>query len=200
MGFWGPTTPNTFSYPGGIALDENGNVYVADFGNELLEEFSPAGTPLAQWSASAAYSGQSYPVWPVGVAVDPSGSVYVADGDNDLIWKLTLSGNTFSASATWALPTPPAQFSNDPQFYSLSVDGSGNLMVADYEDSLVEFYSPAGTLLAELTGNQTGATPFGGPSAVLSYNNNLYVGDYDVNLVGTTNTAGNIQYFGPVNY
>src|SRR5208282_6743296 len=93
--FWTGYNSTTLSIPGGIALDGNGNVYVADMGNEMLEEFSSSGAPLASWSALY----QSYPVWPVGVAVDPSGNVYVADADNDLIFKLTLSGGVFSAAA-----------------------------------------------------------------------------------------------------
>jgi sugar lactone lactonase YvrE len=195
---WTSYNSTTFSYPGGIAVDGTGNVYVADLGNELLEEFSSTGTPMAQWSSSY----QGYPVFPIGVAVDGSGNIYVADGDNGLIWKLTSSGSAFSAAATWALPAPPAYaaYYDDPLFYSLSVDGDGNLLVADYDNSLVEVYTPTGTLLAELTGVQTGATVFGGPSAVLFYNNDFYVGDYDVNTLGVTNSAGNIQYFGPVSY
>jgi hypothetical protein len=192
--YWSTYNSTTLSIPGGIALDGNGNVYVADFGNELLEEFSATGAPLAQWSSSY----QSYPVYPVGVAVDAGGNIYVADGDNDLIWQLTLSGSTFSASTTWALPVPPQEYWNDSQFYSLGVDANGNILVADYDNSVVEVYTPTGTLLTELTGNQTGATAFGGPSAVLSYNSDFYIGDYDVILYGSTNTAGNIQYFGPV--
>lgn len=99
---WTSYNSNTFSYPGGIALDSSGNVYVADLGNELLEEFSATGTPLAQWSSSY----QGYDVFPIGVALDGSGNVYVADGNNGLIWKLTSSGSSFSAAATWALPPP----------------------------------------------------------------------------------------------
>jgi DNA-binding beta-propeller fold protein YncE len=195
--YWTGYNSTTLSYPGGIALDASGNVYVADLGNGLLEEYSPLGAPLAQWSASY----QSYPVWPVGVAVDGTGNVYVADGNNGLIWQLTLSGSTFSAGATWALPPIPASIrENDPyapQFYSLAVDGDGNLLVGDYDNSVVEVYTPSGSLLTELTG---GATAFGGPSAVLFYNGDFYVGDYDAVILGSTNTAGNIQYFGPVSY
>ncbi len=192
---WGSYGSTPLSTPGGIALDSTGNVYVADSGNWALEEYSSSGTPIGVWETD--YHG--YPMVPMGVAVDSAGNVYVADGNNDRMWSLSVSGGVFTVNTVWALPLPPSPFLSDIQFYSLAVDGNGNIVLADYDNSLVEVYSSTGSLLAELTGNQTGATAFGGPSAVLFYNSDFYVGDYDANTV-PSGTAGNIQVFGPVSY
>jgi RHS repeat-associated protein len=72
-----------FSSPKGVAIDSEGDVWVADTSNNRLERFSSEGTYVSQTGTVGNNSGQFYQ--PEGVATDTSGNVWVADTDNNRI-------------------------------------------------------------------------------------------------------------------
>jgi tripartite motif-containing protein 71 len=177
---WTKYNGTTLSEPNGIALDSTDNVYIADSGNALLEEFGPTGNTIGSWS--------SRNVDPVAVAMDPSNNVYVAD-ENHKLWVLSNSSGTFTVTASWELPNAPRQNT----FYGLASDAN-NVYVADYYNDQVEVYTHAGALIGLFNGNQPGSTPLDGPDALLLYTTattSFYVGNIDNNLV---------EIFGPNNY
>jgi glucose/arabinose dehydrogenase len=72
------------SSPSDIALDQEGNVYVADTGNNRIQVFSSNGTFITQWGRYGSDEDQLR--FPQGIAVDSSsGAAYVADTANDRI-------------------------------------------------------------------------------------------------------------------
>ena len=86
-----------FNTPSGIALDKQGNVYVADTGNHAIRKIAVDGTVTTlAGSGVAGYAdgqgAQSQFNGPVGVAVDEAGVVYVADTYNDRIRKIAPDG------------------------------------------------------------------------------------------------------------
>lgn len=87
-----------FLNPNGVAVDKNGNVYVADTNNFTIRKITPqglvttlAGTAGVIGSADGTGPGASFRQ-PTGVAVDASGNVYVADSQNYTIRKITPDG------------------------------------------------------------------------------------------------------------
>jgi len=87
-----------FNSPGGVALDDAENVYVADTGNDTIRKITPAGMvttlagiPGSAGSADGTGSAAQFNS-PGGVAVDDAGNVYVADKSNDTIRKITPAG------------------------------------------------------------------------------------------------------------
>ncbi|HEY0585388.1 MAG TPA: NHL repeat-containing protein [Pseudoduganella sp.] len=86
-----------FNTPSGIALDKQGNVYVADTGNHAIRKIAADGTvsTLAGSGVAGFADGQGAQAQfngPVGVAVDGAGMVYVADTYNDRIRKIAPDG------------------------------------------------------------------------------------------------------------
>jgi len=84
-----------FSNPEGLAVDQDGNIFVADAGNNTIRKISPQGevTTLAGLAGAAGTTdgagSQSRFNSPGGVAVDSAGNVYVADTNNHTIRKIT---------------------------------------------------------------------------------------------------------------
>lgn len=83
----------TFSNPSGVAVDSNGNVYVADTGNSMIRKITATGdvTTLAGDGTAGALDATGTDASfnsPRGIAVDIRGDLYVADTDNHLIRKV----------------------------------------------------------------------------------------------------------------
>ena len=82
--------PGELATPTGIDTDSLDNVYVADWGNNRIQKFSPDGDFMAQWGTFG--NGDLQFDQPVDVAVDGSGNVYVADRANDRVQMFNSSG------------------------------------------------------------------------------------------------------------
>lgn len=93
----GPASSATFNRPGGLAVDVDGNVYVADTRNHTVRKISSQGI-VSTLAGSAGQPGSEDGVGadarfnsPLDVAVDTSGNVYVADRGHT-IRKVSSSG------------------------------------------------------------------------------------------------------------
>ncbi len=85
-----------FSYPFGVDIDANGNVYVTDAGSNRIQKFSAAGTFITKWGNQGTGDGQFK--YPRGVAVDAEGNVYIADTGNYLIQKFKKTLSTLAGT------------------------------------------------------------------------------------------------------
>jgi hypothetical protein len=157
-----------FQGPEGVAVDTAGSVYVADYSNSTIRKITPTGVVttmagLARNPGSDDGTGSAAKFClPEGVAVDSLGNVYVADTYNYTIRKITpaglvttlagLPGSYGSADGTGST----ARFYNPA---SVAVDSTGNVYVADEENSTIRKITPAGvvTTLAGLAGSSGSA-------------------------------------------
>jgi DNA-binding beta-propeller fold protein YncE len=71
--------------PFGVAVDADGNVIVADFGNDRVQKFAPNGTFLSKWGNQGSGIGEFEGPW--AVAIDGQGNVYVSEVGNGRIQK-----------------------------------------------------------------------------------------------------------------
>ena len=69
--------------PNGIAIDRDGNIYVADAGNHLVLKLGPDGSVIAQWSGPdpGFYA-------PRDIAIGPDNAIYVLDQGHSRIVKM----------------------------------------------------------------------------------------------------------------
>ena len=124
---WGTKTyaeDGDFDLPKSIAIDTDGNVYVADRGNNRIQKFDGDGNLLTKWGSHGKKDGEFSS--PTSIAVDTDGNVYVADGGNNRIQKFDRDGNFL---AKW----DPCSI-GDGEFWGvacIAVDTSGNIYVYD---------------------------------------------------------------------
>jgi DNA-binding beta-propeller fold protein YncE len=77
------TTPGDFSKPTGVAVDQEGNLYVCDTLNDRLEIFDGDGKFIRTFGKPG--DGPGYFARPKGVAIDSDNHIWVADGQQDRI-------------------------------------------------------------------------------------------------------------------
>lgn len=182
----------SFNWPTGVAVDANGNVYVADYGNNKIRKITPGGvvTTLAGSNASGSADGIGPAAsfrYPSDIAVDASSNVYVADTGNNEIRKITPAGIVTTPAGTTAKGSADG-VGNAASFYGpygVAVDANGNVYVADRSNHEIRKVTPGG-VVTTLAGSTTmgsadgvgNAAAFAGPSGVeVDAAGNVYVAD-----------------------
>ncbi len=212
QGDGGPATSAVLFSPSSVALDTNGNLYVADEDNHKVRKITAAGllstaagTGLKGYNGDGRAATSAQLNTPGGVAVDGAGNLYIADSLNLRIRKVTggaittVAGNgTRGATGDGGIATV-AQVSS-PR--GLAVDGSGNLYIADTSNSLIRKVSAA--VMSRVAGDGTnGYSGDGGPAANAKLFNpfgvgvdsagNLYISDTANNRVRKITPSGTIS-------
>jgi DNA-binding beta-propeller fold protein YncE len=77
------TTPGDFAKPTGVAVDQDGNLYVCDTMNNRIEIFDADGKFVSTFGKAG--DGPGYFARPKGVAIDSDGHIWVADGQQDRV-------------------------------------------------------------------------------------------------------------------
>jgi tripartite motif-containing protein 71 len=130
------------SFPGGVAIDASGNVYVVDAGNSRIQKYDSAGNFLLTWGSAGTGNSQFSFNGPLTLALDASGNVYVPDSGNDRIQVFDSSGNYIkqwgtAGSLDGQLNTPTC----------VALDSSGNIYVADAGNARIQVFDPSGYYL-----------------------------------------------------
>ncbi len=185
-----------FSYTRSAAVDSSGNVYVTDSYNNTVRKIAPDGT-VTTLAGSAGNSGWANGTGsaarfshPTGIDIDSSGNLYVADNFNHTIRKITPAGVVTTLAGQAGFSGSADGTGSAARFYwpeGVSLDGLGNLYVADWGNHTIRKVTTAGgvvTTLAGSAGNNgstdaTGsAARFRWPGGVLADGSgNVYVAD-----------------------
>ena len=131
----------SFSYPGDVASDHGGSLYVADSANQVVRKVD-ASNNVTTVAGSAGNAGNTDGTGtaalfnnPNGLVADNSGSLFVADSGNNAVRKVTSAGivTTFAGnSANLKSPT------------DLAIDSNNNLYVADTESHTIRKITSGG--------------------------------------------------------
>jgi DNA-binding beta-propeller fold protein YncE len=166
-----------FQAPTGIALDKDGNIYVADTDNHSIQKFDKSGKFLARWGGEpSSEEGQFY--YPRGLATGPNGEVYVSDSGNNRIQKLDPEGNPIKAWGRFGFAWRGADMGRFDVPWGVAVDREGNVYVTDTSNSRVQKFKSDGTPLLKWgrDGSYDGAFYFPRGIAV-DFAGNVYVAD-----------------------
>jgi sugar lactone lactonase YvrE len=216
-----------FSNPWGVAVDTNGNIFIADQWNGIIRKATPDGLVSTLVGAAAK-------LWrPSCVAVGPDGNVYFSDTLNNTIKQSTPAGvvtvvagsnSTFKHGTTDG-PGNLALFSNPS---GLAIDTAGNIFVTDTGNHTIREISAFGptwyvtTIAGDITktnssggiiagsndGTNTVARFNGADGIVVDSAGNLYVADggnsqiREVTPMGTNwvvTTIGGGSWYGSTN-
>lgn len=183
-----------FYAPSSQAFDSQGNLYVSDFGNNVIRKITPAGvvstyagtgiagyrngakdsTNLKSTTDSLAYFNN-----PRGLAVDASGNVFVADQGNNVIREIMTNGRTKTIAGNkvkgFIDATDAAAFFNEPSGVAVAADGT--LYVTDQGNSSFRKITSGG-VVTTVCGNPTQTTLFNAPSAItIDSKGNVYFVD-----------------------
>ncbi|GAB4526317.1 MAG: TIGR03663 family protein [Anaerolineae bacterium] len=166
-------TPGVFWGPRDLALDAQGNLYVADTGNKRIQVFTPEGEYLDQWGGGGLIPGRFEE--PTGIAIGPDGSIYVADTWNRRVQKFTPA---YEPLAEWPIEGWESESVVNKPY--LRVDSASRVYVSDPEGYRVLVFDDQGQFL--ITFGQYGfdmasfALPLG---MAIDAEDNLYVVDSD---------------------
>jgi sugar lactone lactonase YvrE len=186
----GTGTAALFNGPAGVAVDATGNVYVADFNNNLIRKIAPGGivTTLAGSSAGKANGTGTAATFngPRGVAVDAAGNVYVADANNNLIREITPAGVVTTLAGTGAAGNTSGAAAASTFHYpsGVTVDAAGNVYVADAVNNLIREISNGTVTSVAGSGYLSITGPFNAPvSVTVDANGVLYVANDYGNVI-----------------
>ncbi len=160
-------------YPGGVAVDASGNVYVADTGNDQVKAYWPNGA--VRWTVGTR-GPKSLNTFdnPRDIAY-LNGKLYVADLGNKRV--VILDATTGAAQSAWSVVLP------SPIGISAGVDQNHASVILVSQDvkNQVSEYTPAGTLIRNF-GTGTAGNGVGQLSAprdaATDSSGNVYVADY----------------------
>lgn len=141
-----------FNKPAGIAVDANGNVYVADTANHTVRKVTPSGT-VTTLAGNAGHPGctdgpgtSARFRLPASVTVDSSGNAYVADSYNHAIRKITPDGGVTTpfGAENQGITDGAGTVARFKLPESVAVDAAGNVYIADSANATIRKSTPDG--------------------------------------------------------
>lgn len=171
-----------FNTPSALAIDADGNLYVADTGNNRIRKITPQGlvTTVAGDGAAGYADGPAAQArfnGPIGVAVDKQRNLYVADTYNDRIRKITADGQvtTVAGAGQPGYADGPAASVLFDTPCGVAVASDGSLIVADTGNRQLRKITADGNV-ATLPANNDLSRPI---AVATTHDGFLYVTDRD---------------------
>jgi DNA-binding beta-propeller fold protein YncE len=182
-----------FDAPIGVAIDEQGNLFVADTYNDRIRKIAKDGqvTTIAGSSIAGYKDGQTSEALfdtPCGIAVDKQGNLFVADTGNNAIRKIAAAGEVITIASNNENDQSRETRLSEPAGVTLTHDGF--LFVTNQNNGRIQFITPEGEVKI-FAGGRSGFADglgeearFNGASGIaLDKEGNLYVTDSNNYLI-----------------
>ena len=218
----GPATGASLELPTDVAVDRQGDVYIADLGSSRIREVTNGviSTAVGSTKGQTPVGGQLADAirlsGPTGVAVDSAGTIYLAEGSigsgsgldagDFRIWKVT-TDNVFAVAAGNGLESysgdgGPAALAQLNAPANIAVDSQGNRFIADSGNNRVRRISADGQITTVAGTGDAGFAGDGGPATkallkqpmgvAVDDGGNLYIADTGNNKVRMVYPDGTI--------
>jgi uncharacterized protein (TIGR03437 family) len=182
--------------PYGLAVDAQGNVYIADSDNNVVRKVDTngiistvAGNGTAGFSGDGKAAVNAQLSRPYAVAVDAAGNLYIADYYNKRIRRVdtngiitTIAGNGHFGDSGDGGPATSAALGYPS---GLAVDTDGTIYISDPQNDVIRMLTPAAAPPAISSGGVISAGAFGAFSSIAP---GSWIEIYGQNLAGSTRT------------
>jgi len=159
-----------FVWPTAIAVDHDGNVYVADEWLNRISIYDGDGKFLSCWGKPGSGDGELN--GPAGLAFSSGNDLFVVDSRNHRVQKFTADGRYLEQFGSFG--NGPGQF-NHP--WGIGLDRDGQVYVADWRNDRIQKFSSDGRVTS-FGSSGSGAGQFNRPSGVCVDNDgDIYVAD-----------------------
>tara|TARA_B100001167_G_C16764693_1_gene303467 strand:+ start:463 stop:1470 length:1008 start_codon:yes stop_codon:yes gene_type:complete len=173
-------------WPSAIALDPDGNVYIADEYLNRISVYTKDGDFIRKWGKAGTENGEIDK--PAGLVIDGKGTLYLTDSGNHRVQKFTLDGKYLGAFGSFG--SGPGQL-NMP--WGIALDMDGQVFVADWRNDRIQAFSPDGEWQSSFGSSGTGVGEFNRPNSVAVDKDGLiYVLDWLNNRVQILNPDGRL--------
>lgn len=133
----GDAPAGTFNEPWGIAVAQNGMVYVADTWNHRIQKFTANGKFIAMWGEPGLAETENKFWGPRGIAVDRIGNVFVTDTGNNRVVVFDGNGGIITQFGINGIGS--GEF-DEP--VGIAVDDAGKIYVADTWNQRIQVFEP----------------------------------------------------------
>jgi DNA-binding beta-propeller fold protein YncE len=179
-----------FIEPRGLAVDQQGWLYVADSGNCRIQVFDSLGKFLFAFS-SFGWEEDKF-LYPTDCAIDEGLAVYVVDSDKSVVKAFSLQGmyqGTFGFASLGGIGKSESAFKNPT---GCAVGRDGELLVADTGNHLIHIIDRLGGWVSDLGGFGSGEGFFNRPEDVaVTSGGDILVADTGNNCIQRFDSQGN---------
>jgi alpha-tubulin suppressor-like RCC1 family protein/sugar lactone lactonase YvrE len=179
--------------PRGIAVDNAGNIFIADTGNHSIRKVTAAGIiSTVAGTGTAGYFGDGGPataaqlMYPRGVSLS-GGSIYIADTENSRVRKISPDGTISTVAGNgifgYAVDGALAHETYLAYPHGVAVKATGNVIISDTYSNKVFEITSAGIIITRAGNGLQEYSGDGGPATLAALNMPTAV---------TTDAAGNL--------
>ncbi len=175
--------------PADAAIDAKGNIWVADKGNNRIQQFNPGGEYFSKFGSEGTGNGQLK--GPSALAIDAKGNIWVVDHGNHRVQKFNEKGEYLTKFGAYGSTNG---LFNGPE--GIAIDAKGNIYVSD--SSRVQKFNEAGEFLKRLGTKGSGAGQISEPGGIdIGPNGSVWIADWANNRVTVFDEAGEyVRQFG----